>query len=117
MSHMHNRVTVQRRVSPARRDEVKQEIVEWEDVSPKAVAASVEALSGREFWQAQQAQSAVSHAVEMCYFPGLTTQHRLKWLPSNRILNIESVTNDDGRNRKLTLRCVEHFEQQQARGY
>ena len=53
--------------------------------------AEVEPLSGRELWQAQQAQADVSHKVKIKYLKTLTPKMRFLW--GSRVLNIESVTN------------------------
>lgn len=116
IGEMRDRVTIQQRVSPARRDEVKQEIVEWESIDdPATVWANVASLDGREFWQSQQAQSQVTHTVTIRYREGLTAQHRLLW--GARYLNIDSIVDPDGFKRFLKIRCVERFDAQPERGY
>lgn len=69
------------------------------------VWASVEPVTGREVWQAQQAQSNVTHVVTIRHYDGLTVRHRL--LFRGRTLNIDSISNFEERDRYMELRCVE----------
>ncbi len=69
--------------------------------------ASVVPLNGREYWSAQQVQSDVTHGVEMRFFEGLTSKHRLRLLHSQRVLNIKSVIDVEERHREMQLMCVE----------
>ena len=47
----------------------------WDDF--KTVWASVEPLSGKEFYAAEQSRSEVSHKLRCRYFPGLKTEMRI----------------------------------------
>ena len=67
--------------------------------------ASVEPLSGQEFWTAQQMAAGVTHRVRIRYYPGITSQMRV--LHRNRYLNIEAVRNLDERDIELELLCKE----------
>lgn len=67
--------------------------------------ASIEPLSGRELWLAQQVQSQVSHRIRMRYLQGVKSLDRLKH--GGRIFNIASVINVDEANRELELMTVE----------
>ena len=59
--------------------------------------ASVEPVSGEEFYRAQQAGAAITHRIRMRYDPNLTsTGHRIKF--KGRTLRIESVVNVDERD-------------------
>ena len=65
--------------------------------------AKVEAISGREYWQAQQANSSVTYTVTIRYLPGLKAgRFRFQW--RNLILNIASVINPD--NQKVWHVCM-----------
>ena len=67
--------------------------------------ARVEPLRGREFFEASQTNSSVTHRVRMRHFPGLTTRHRL--LYNGRVLSIRSVMNIDEQNIEDELLCEE----------
>ena len=65
----------------------------WKPVG--TVRAKVEQLSGREFWFAQQANSALSIRVTIRYLAGLNSlRYRLVW--RNMVLSIGAVINPDG---------------------
>lgn len=67
--------------------------------------ASVEPLSGREQWQAQQARPDVTHRVRLRRLAGLTARHR--FLIDGRVLNITSVLDIEDRHRLHECLCVE----------
>lgn len=72
------------------------------------VWASVEPLTGREYQNAAQQVSEVSHKVRLRYVPGATrvkSQHRI--LYNGRIFQIVSVANVEERNREMELMCKE----------
>lgn len=62
--------------------------------------AGVEALSGREFFAAQQVNAQVSHRIRIRYLSGVTPKMRVVF--GSRTFNIEVVM-DDGRRRELQL--------------
>lgn len=47
----------------------------WDDY--KTVWASIDPLSGKEFYAAEQSQSEVSHKIRCRYFPGLKAEMRI----------------------------------------
>lgn len=53
--------------------------------------AHIEALTGREFWFANQVTSDVSHRIQMRYVPGLTEKHQIQL--GSRIFEIKVVLN------------------------
>lgn len=67
--------------------------------------ASVEPLTGREFFAAQQVQSAVTHKVILRHLEGVTEQMRIKH--DSRYLYVISVRNIAERDRMLELLCAE----------
>ena len=67
--------------------------------------ASIEPLSGREYFAAAQTQSEVSHKITMRYKAGIKTYFRVTW--NDRIFNILSVINTREENRELILYCSE----------
>lgn len=78
-------------------------IATWTSIA--TVWASVEPLSGRELWQAQQVQSEATIRVRLRYFSGVTTKHRLKF--GERLLDIKAVINPAERNAELECLCTE----------
>jgi SPP1 family predicted phage head-tail adaptor len=69
------------------------------------VWASVEPISGREWYDAARTNSEVTHRVRMRYYPGITASMRV--LFRSRVFDIRSVLNIDERNRELHLMCRE----------
>lgn len=69
------------------------------------VWASVEPLSGEEFFQAQQENAEVTHRVRLRFRSGITPKHRLK--VGTRILDIVSVIDPEERGLELELLCRE----------
>ena len=67
--------------------------------------ASIEPLSGREYFAAAQAQSEVSHKITMRYRSGIKTYYQILW--NDRIFNILSILNTREENRELVLYCSE----------
>jgi len=77
--------------------------VTWKDVA--TVWASVEPISGREYFYAHQISTEVTHRVRVRYREGLTTEMRIKL--GERILGIDSIL-DLGEQRKiLEIFCKE----------
>jgi SPP1 family predicted phage head-tail adaptor len=68
-------------------------------------------LTGREYVQAQQVQSNVTHELKCPYFSGANSSMRLtageEAATPSRIFNVESVVNEKEQNRFLVWRCVE----------
>ena len=79
---------------------------DWQTVA--TVWASVEPLSGRELWQAQQVVSEVTHRVRLRHnaYPGLTPKHRFR-VGGSRILGIAHCLNLEERNREWECLCAE----------
>lgn len=69
------------------------------------VWASVEPISGKEYFEAQQTQSAVTHKIRIRYHTGITPVMRIDF--KGRIFGIESVINWEERNRDMMLMCTE----------
>lgn len=64
-------------------------------------------LGGREFWQAQLAQSTATHRGRMRFDGDLTSDHRLKIVGTQRVLNIVSVVQAGRRGDELSLIVTE----------
>jgi SPP1 family predicted phage head-tail adaptor len=69
------------------------------------VAASVEPLTGREFFQAQQTHSAVSHKITIRY--RANTSPSLRILFGTRMFDITAVLDQEERHRWMILMCLE----------
>ena len=67
--------------------------------------ATIEALTGREFMDAQQLKDTVSHRIRMRYHTGLVPTSRLTW--NSRTFNIVWVEKGDDRERMIDVMCME----------
>lgn len=81
----------------------------WKDVA--TVWASVEAVSGRDFFAARQEQSEVTHKVTIRYRDDVTGQMRI--LHGGKIFTIVAPL-PDNRNTRLVLMCREASYEQEA---
>lgn len=79
----------------------------WEDVA--TVWASLEAMSGREFFASQQAQSEVTQRIRIRYRPGVTADMRV--VHGGRVFGIVAPL-PDNRGRELVLMCREVSNEQ-----
>lgn len=98
---LRHRITLQKSV--VTHDDIGQELEEWQDVA--TVWASVEPLSGKEYFNAQQINSAISTKIGMRYLPGITTDMRVYF--KRHPYNILSIINLEERNLYLQLLCSE----------
>jgi SPP1 family predicted phage head-tail adaptor len=81
-----------------------------------AVWARIEALSGRELYNAQQKVSQVTHRITIRYQPGVKAQ-MLVWFRdpgegTTRQFQIEAIENPDETMHKLFLLCIERDNSQ-----
>lgn len=102
MGRLRHRVTIEAPVFETQPDN-SQKIAGWTELD--TVWAEVSPLSGREFWDAAQVQSQVTHTIRIRYIAGLTPRHRCLW--DQRMFNIESVRDIDERKVFMTLMCRE----------
>lgn len=79
----------------------------WEDVA--IVWASLEAMSGREFFASQQAQSEVTQRIRIRYRAGVTADMRVTH--NGKVFNIVAPL-PDNRGRELVLMCREVSNEQ-----
>lgn len=100
-SKLRHRITIQRYEKT--RDEWNDVIEDWVDHA--TVWASVEPISGREYWAKHQTQAEVTHRVRIRYRPDITPSMRI--LYGGRVFEIESVTDWQERHRDLQLMCKE----------
>lgn len=100
---LRKRVTIQTPVAAT--NGYMEQIVTWSTLT--IVWADVRATSGAErtIGTAQQVQAAITDQVEIRYRSDVTAKQRIKL--GDRILDIESVGDPDGRRRKLVLSCRE----------
>ena len=74
----------------------------WKDVA--TVWASVEAVSGRDFFAARQEQSEVTQRIRIRYRPDVTADMRV--IHNGKVFNIVAPL-PDNRGRELVLMCRE----------
>ena len=74
----------------------------WENVA--TVWASLEAMSGREFFASQQVQSEVTHKVTIRFRPGVAADMRIVY--GGRVFGIVAPL-PDNRGTRLVLMCRE----------
>ena len=70
--------------------------------------ASIEPISGREYFAAQTTQADVTHRISLRYFAGIMPKMRVKY--GSRIFDILSAININERNRELQLMCRESID-------
>lgn len=85
------------------RDTTGQPIETWEEASTRW--GSIEPLTGREYWQAQQVNAEMTTKITIRYCSGLTTTQRLKY--GTRVFDILSIQNIDEANKYMVLMCKE----------
>lgn len=74
----------------------------WQDIA--TVWANIKPLRGREFFQAQQIQSEVTHKITIRYTDIVKPTSRIKY--NNRIFEIKSIIDVDNRHRFLEIMCI-----------
>ena len=101
IAEMRHRITFQRPVKTD--DSHKGHTVAWQDLM--TVWASVEPLSGREYFAAHQIAAEVTHRVKVRYRQDITVKMRIKHL--DRVLAIESIIDKEERHQTLEIFCRE----------
>lgn len=79
-------------------------ITSWTNFA--TVWASVEPISGREFWAMQQVHAEVTVRIRIRYLPGLLPKMRILGTGS-KVFNIEAIINPADQNAHLELLCSE----------
>ena len=99
------RVTIQER--GLSRNELGEALADWSTVA--TVPADVRMASGDERFVGggDVEQASITHVVRMRYRSDVTPLERL--LHGERVLDIVSAVDPDGRRRELVLRCVERL--------
>jgi len=85
------------------RDAYGGETVVWSDEA--AVWMSIEGLSGREYFAAQQLGGEITHKIRMRFRRGMQPGKRI--LHNGRVLDVLSVINVGERNRELEIMAKE----------
>jgi SPP1 family predicted phage head-tail adaptor len=80
-----------------------EEIKDWVEIV--AVWASINPISGKEFFAAEKLNSEVSHKINLRYTPGITSDMRIRF--GERYFHIISVINFQEKNIELQLLCKE----------
>lgn len=101
IGNLDKRIEIQSRVLSA--DTFGEPVPAWETIA--VVYAAVEPISGREAWQAQQAQADVTHRVTIRFRAELAPKMRFRF--RGRALNIDSVVNLEEDDRFSVCLCKE----------
>lgn len=96
------RITIQRQVTT--KNGLGEAVVSWQTFADN-IAASIEPLQGREFWEQQQLQGEISLRVRIRYWPGVKPSMRV--LYGERILDIRSVIDPRDQHIEMQLMCSE----------
>lgn len=98
---MRHRITFQQPIKTP--DGHKGHTVQWQDMV--TVWASVEPLSGREYFYSHQIKVELTHRVKTRYRTDITTKMRIKH--RDRVLEIESIIDLKERREVLEILCKE----------
>lgn len=96
---LRHRITIQEPITA--RNGFNEAITTW--VTVATVWASVEPISGREFFAAEHVQSEITHRIRVRYRAGIAPTMRVVF--NGRYLMIESVINYGERGTDLQLMC------------
>lgn len=98
---LRHRVTIQKN------QPIRNSYGEMEDawINFATVWASIEGISGREYFMAHQTQAQTDYRIKMRYIDGVKPSMRVIY--GVRIFNIQSVLDPDGRRKELHLMCKE----------
>jgi len=98
---LRKRLTIQQRSTS--QDDYGQQLTSWTDFA--TVWGEVVPSSGRENISAEALQSSETHIVTIRYRSGVTPKMRIMY--GSRILDIQSVLDENERHRTMNLSCVE----------
>lgn len=98
-----HRVTLQQETKVT--DEGGGSTITWANVAD--VWASVEPLSGRELFAAQQVRGTLTHKIIMRYRPDISVNSKMRAVFNGRIFNITTVINSKESNDQLQLLAEE----------
>lgn len=91
-----------------KQDEIGQDIQEFEEY--KTVWAAVKPLRGREYWEAKKIQSEEIYKIKIRYLKQITPDMVVKY--KNRILEIISISDVNGKKFELEIQCKEKIEKE-----
>lgn len=100
---LRERITIQQQ--SVTRDASGQELKTWPDVATVWARVTPGASSERFLASAGQRVAEVTHTIHLRYRSGITPKMRVLW--ENRILEIISVVDPDGKLRATVLMCKE----------
>jgi SPP1 family predicted phage head-tail adaptor len=83
---------------------INEPVTTWGDFA--TVWASVEPISGREFWAMQQVHSEVTVRIRIRYLSGVLPKMRVTG-GASKVYNIEAIINPRDQNGQLELLCSE----------
>jgi SPP1 family predicted phage head-tail adaptor len=98
---LRHRVTIQQ--ATVTRDAIGGEVKTWEAVADRW--ASVEPLTGREFFSAQQEGAQLSARIRLRYLAGIVPTMRV--VHGSAVYDVKAVVNVEGRSRELHLMVEE----------
>lgn len=101
IGEMRHRITLQQPIETP--DGHKGHTVKWQDLA--TLWASVEPLSGREYFYSHQIKAEITHRVKIRYRENITTKMRIKH--RDRVLAIESILDLKERRQILEILCRE----------
>lgn len=99
---LRHRITMQEHKEIGR-DQYNNPKSEWVDIC--RVWASIEPISGREYWASAQTQSEVTHRIRIRYRRGIKPTMRIIY--QGRIFEIETIIDYQERHEYLQLMCKE----------
>ena len=102
IGHLRHRIVISE-YKEVGRDEYNMPILEWAEFA--IVWASIEPISGREYWASSQVQAELTHRIRIRYIDGL--RPTMKVFYNDREFEIESIINWQERNIDLQLMCKE----------
>jgi len=98
---LNHRITIERATESA--NSYGERTKTWSEFA--TMWASIEPLTGREFYQSKQIGTETTHNVTIRYKAGITQKMRVKY--GSRYFDIESVINEKERGVKMFLMCKE----------
>ena len=101
IGQLRHRITVQQ-LSKAR-NSMGEEEPGWTNFATRW--ASIEPISGREYFTAQQVNAEITHRVRMRYLKGM--ENTMRFLYGTRIFQVKVIMNAEERNRELEILCTE----------
>ncbi len=101
IGEMRHRITFQQPIKTP--DGYKGQTVQWQNVA--TVWASVEPLTGREYFYSHQIKAELTHRVRIRYREGITEKMRIKH--RERVLAIESILDLKEEHKTIEILCRE----------